>query len=196
MFSSRSSLRSALKAITNGTHDDEQCRDFEKEFEKKFSTDAPTCELKDDPESIKRLIEKMEIETKMPMNQNIVQLVNFMNRHTLVWTKKEVHFRDSYVGLTPLWIDIEKTESFIGYAKTYLSSFFDVTLVSLWDDLEPSLVKLCKDLCWKHGPAAFIKEEQISILIIYDHEDFHLDTFVKARDHVIIVTKSNRRYKY
>ena len=117
-----------------------------------------------------------------------------MNRHVLKWTNTVVQFKDSNIAFKPLWLDIETHESFLAYAEanynfTSRDDSKDVTLI-FWENIEPEVENLCKNLGWNCSPAALITEENISVVIIYDHEDFHLDTFVRANDRLIIVTKS------
>ena len=125
-------------------------------------------------------------------NEKIIKLVNFMNRHCLKWTNKVVQSKDSNIAFKPLWLDIETHDSFLAYAEANFNSrdySKDVTLI-FWENIEPEVENLCKNFGWNCSPAALITEEIISVVIIYDHEDFHLDTFVRARDKLIIVTKS------
>ena len=137
------------------------------------------------------LSSKQSDSTERKRNEKITKLVNFMNRHILKWTNTVVQSRDSNIDFKPLWLDIETFLAYVEANFTSQDDSKDVTLI-FWENIEPAVEKFCKNLGWNCSPAALITEEIISVVIIYDHDDFHFDTFVRAKDRLIIVTKSTK----
>ena len=128
-------------------------------------------------------------------SQQILELANYLNRH-MGQTCFTFPTKKSFSVSVPLWIHVETQEAFVEYAKSNYSQLQDVMLI--YESYESKrgstrISKLCADLNWRYCNWDDITGSESSVVIIFDHKDFHYESFTRAKHKLIVVTIPDER---
>ena len=132
-------------------------------------------------------------------SQQILDLANFINRHTIYQHVPNIKAKESFRGPGPTWISLTNVneflpDQFIEYATSNLSELKDVMFLSYPD---PNLARLFDQLNWKFCNLDEITGSESSVIIIFDHGYFfNYESLTRARHNrhnLILITTSWKR---
>ena len=122
-------------------------------------------------------------------SQPILDYSHFMDRHEnhpYIVIPDIPNSQDSFPGPNPQWAEVKDAKAFVKYAEENLSEFKGEAMV-IRDKREelPEISSLCSKLEWKYCDLIEVIGSESSLVIIYDFDYFHFESFTRAKMKVI-----------
>ena len=124
-------------------------------------------------------------------SQQILDLANFIVRHTKLLFPPNIQSRKSFDGCVPTWIKASGIE-FVQYAKLVLTSLKDVMLIykNNPDRAPREIVELCSKMNWKYASTSDITGSESSVVILYIVGGWYsYEAYTRAKHRLIVVEK-------
>ena len=129
-------------------------------------------------------------------SQAIMNLTNYIARHSPNYLMKDFPSRLSFEGSIPQWILLDDNKTFVDYVRNnwmiHHNADDDVMLV--FEEHDEQIEKLCSELKWKYCFQDTISGSEASIVVVYDHEAFEYEVFTRAKNHLVIVTTQRKQF--
>ena len=98
---------------------------------------------------------------------------------------------------TPKWIEVQNSKDFVKYAEANLSDHKGEAMV-IKESRKAKLreiAELCLRLNWNYCSQAEVRGSESSLVIVYDCSIFEYKSFTRAKNNLLIVTISGKRYQ-
>ena len=138
------------------------------------------------------------LEKRQRSSQQILDLADYLQIHQPYSCPTfQMNSGKSFSSHIPLWIELSNPKAFFDYFK---DKFESDDLMLIWDKWKKpfnlnDIEKFCEEKKWRCSEWVNAIGSEASATILYDLEEFHYESFTRAKTQLVIVTiDGNGRY--